>query len=193
MLDLGQQLEALSSATVLWLGLGNPDAGDDAAGLRLAEALQTKNIPGVAMANLRPEQWIAHADLPPGAHLIFLDAADFSAQPGAVAFFDAAQIQARFPQISTHRIALSTLARLLFDRGAAGVWLLGIQPASLRLGQSLSPAVQFTVELLERLILRRFGSRTPDDAPPSSRVPISYQVSTAHHFETPPATGSPPP
>jgi hydrogenase 3 maturation protease len=169
MLDLGEQLKVLSSAPVLWLGLGNTDAGDDAAGVRLAESLQSRNIPAVETPGLHPERWIAHAQIPQGGHVIFLDAADFDAQPGAVALFDVAQIHARFPQISTHRIALSTLARILLDRGAGGVWLLGIQPASLRLGQALSPAVQFTVELLERLIFRHFGER-PAENPPTHGV-----------------------
>jgi hydrogenase maturation protease len=168
MRDLGQQLQTLSGTPVLWLGLGNTDGGDDAAGLRLAQTLQAAHVPGVSVAGLRPEQWIAHAAFPRDTHLVFLDAAEFSAQPGAVAFLDATQIQARFPQISTHRLALSTLARLLFDRGAAGVWLLGIQPVSLRLGPALSPVVQFTVELLGRLIAHHFGPEKPQ---PNSNHP----------------------
>jgi hydrogenase maturation protease len=166
MRNLSQDLEALTGATVLWLGLGNPDGGDDAAGLRLADTLRTNHIPGVATAELQPEQWIARTHIPPGAHVVFLDAAEFGAQPGAVTWLDATQIQARFPQISTHRIALSTLARLLLGRNASGVWLLGIQPASLRPGNRLTPAVQSTVELLNRFILQHFGPE-PDAATPN--------------------------
>ena len=189
MRDLGQQLQTLSGTPVLWLGLGNTDGGDDAAGLRLADALQASQVPGVSLVGLRPEQWIARAEFPRDTHLIFLDAADFSAQPGAVAFLDATQIQARFPQISTHRLALSTLARLLFDRGAAGVWLLGIQPASLRLGPTLSPVVQFTVELLGRLIVQHFGPKTPGHAPVHFSWPVAAREATAPDPATIPATG----
>ena len=125
MRDLCQDLEALTGATVLWLGLGNPDGGDDAAGLRLADTLRTNHLPAVAKAELHPEQWIARTQIPTGAHIVFLDAAEFGATPGAVTWLDATQIQARFPQISTHRIALSTLARLLLARNASGVWVPG--------------------------------------------------------------------
>jgi hydrogenase 3 maturation protease len=164
--DLNQHLASLAGTPVLWLALGNPDGGDDAAGLRLAHALQTHLVPNVVTAGLHPDRWIAHADFPPRTQVVFLDAAEFGGQPGAVTWLDATQIQTRFPQISTHRIALSTIARLLLDRHASAVWLLGIQPASLRPGTQLTPAVQFTLELLERLILRHFG---PDATLPRTR------------------------
>jgi hypothetical protein len=84
---------------------------------------------------------------------------------------------------------LSTLARLLFDRGAAGVWLLGIQPASLRLGSTLSPVVQFTVGLLGRLIVRHFGPKTPGHAPVHASWPVADDEATAAAPATIPATG----
>lgn len=191
MLDLGQRLDSLTGATVLWLGLGNPDGGDDAVGLRLAERLEAMQVPGVAFAGLHPEQWISRIEIPRGAHLVFLDAADFGAPPGAVAFLSADEMQTRFPQISTHRIALSTLARLVLTRGAAQAWLLGIQPASLRPGQELSPVVEFTASLLTRLLVQRFGTgqatstlfrgSTPDRTEPAPKP-------GAAHFTRSPAT-----
>jgi hydrogenase maturation protease len=178
MLDLDQHLEALAHATVLWLGLGNPSGGDDAAGLLLAANLQAQNIPGVALVGLHPEQWLSRTEMPRGAHLIFLDAADLGVAPGSVAFLNANEMRARFPQISTHRIALGTLAHLAVHRGAAQAWLLGIQPASLRPGQALSPVVHFTLGLLERLILRRFG-------------PNSFEETSARFSWLTPAQGEP--
>ena len=179
--NLGQRLDSLTGATVLWLGLGNPDGGDDAAGLRLAEGLESMHVPGVAFAGLHPEQWISRIEMPRGAHLVFLDAADFGAQPGAVAFLSADEMQARFPQISTHRIALSTLARLVLTRGAAQAWLLGIQPASLRAGQNLSPVVEFTTNLLLRLLVRRFR--------PGQESSTCFRCPTPDRTESAPGSG----
>lgn len=182
--DLKQQLLALNSSPLLWLGLGNADGGDDAAGLRLAESLHHLHLPNVSTAALHPEHWIAHAHIPHSAHVIFLDAADFGAPPGSAALFDAAQIQSRYPQISTHRIALSTLARLMVDRGAAGVWLLAIQPVSLQSG-GLSPVVQLTIDLLARIIVHHLGppalasshDNMPDHRP--GPFPVPCLTSTA--------------
>jgi hydrogenase maturation protease len=139
--------------------LGNSSGGDDGVGLRLAELLLKSNMRNVAVLGLQPDLSLSHANVARAAHVVFLDATDFGAQPGAVTFLDAARIESRFPQLSTHRIALSTIARLLLNRGIAGVWLMGIQPGSLCPRRGLTPAVQTTVELLAHLIVRCFTRR----------------------------------
>lgn len=151
--DLRQHLETLTGTTVHWVGLGNPVGGDDAAGVRLAESLISANVPHVVVAGLQPELAVAEARIARPEHVVFLDATEFGANPGAVTFLDAARIQSRFPQISTHRLSLSTLSRMLLAEGVVGVWLLGIQPASLRSAHALTPTVQLTVNVLSRLIL----------------------------------------
>jgi len=106
----------------------------------------------VLAAGTNPERhvtWISQAGFD---QVLFLDALDFGAEPGTVALLDSAEMRARYPQISTHRIALGTLAELIEAGNRTRVWLLGVQPASLRRGAGLSSKASKTVELLSELL-----------------------------------------
>jgi Ni,Fe-hydrogenase maturation factor len=57
-------------------------------------------------------------------------------------------MSSRFPQVSTHKLSLGLLARMVEANGKTKAWLLGVQPASLRPGQALSEPVRRTLEQL---------------------------------------------
>lgn len=152
MTDLSAQLESCFRSRVCLLGLGNTDCGDDALGVRLAEQLAAAGVADVIVAGSSPERVVGRVAAAGYDHVIFLDAVEFGGAPGSVVWLGADEIAARFPQISTHRISLGLLARWIEERGATRAWLLGVQPASLRPGTSITPAVQTTVDLLVELI-----------------------------------------
>lgn len=131
MRDLREQLGAALRGRVAVVAVGNPAHGDDGAGLLLAEKLREAGCPSVHVAGTSPERvlrWLARE----GSNtVLFLDAVDFHGQPGSVIFLNSAAIKTRFPQISTHKLSLGLLARLIEQEGKTGVWLLGIQPESL--------------------------------------------------------------
>ncbi len=85
-------------------------------------------------------------------HVIFLDAADFGAEPGAVTLLDRTEMRARFPQCSTHRLSLGLAADMIEGRGPTRAWLLAVQPKSLRSGEPLSIEVRRAVEALSEWI-----------------------------------------
>jgi hypothetical protein len=72
-------------------------------------------------------------------------------------FLDRHEMAARFPSVSTHKLALGLLAQLVEEPGRTRAWLLGVQPASLRPSPRLSPAVEATVGLLEELLWAVLG------------------------------------
>jgi hypothetical protein len=65
---------------------------------------------------------------------------------------NAGEIAARFPQVSTHHISLSLLAKWVEADGRASVWLLGTQAESLQRAGSLTPTVETTLETLNELL-----------------------------------------
>ena len=149
---LDDELRGTLCGRVCLVGLGNPDLSDDGFGLRLAAALRAIGYPHVVEAGTTPERWVgrladAHYDT-----VLFLDAVELGAEPGAVALFPAEALSARFPQISTHKLSLSLLASLMEASGHTRVWLLGAQPASLRPGGDLTPPLQRTLEALTELL-----------------------------------------
>ena len=153
MQDLRQQLGELLQGRVCLMGLGNVDCGDDGFGVRLAEDLLEAGVPDVVVAATTPEDYIGRFADGGFDRLIFLDAVEFGASPGTVVLLNAREICARYPQISTHKISLGVLAKWVRATSRTKVWLLGVQPESIKLGQMLTPTVRATIDLIRSLLL----------------------------------------
>lgn len=153
--DLLDKLERCLRGRICLMGVGNVDYGDDGFGVRLAEELLAAGVPDVVVAGTTPERWLGR--MAGCQHLVFLDAVEFGGAPGSVVFMNARQIVARFPQISTHKISLGTLAQCLEASRTAKAWLLGVQPESVRAAPQLTPTVQATLAAVSA-VLRRLKS-----------------------------------
>ncbi len=173
MQNLRTQLAAMSRDRVCVMGLGNEEYGDDGLGVALARefgrerpassesgleavpAVATEfasaGAPVVIIAGTAPERWLSRLSDGEFDHVIFLDAVEFGGEPGSAILIEGEEIAARFPQVSTHKLSLGLLARLVESRGARA-WLLGVQPGSLRASPTLSSSVRATLEILKRLL-----------------------------------------
>ena len=150
--DLKEELrDAMAGRTAL-VGIGNTDLGDDALGVRLAEQLQRAGISTAVVAGTVPENIAGVLARGGYDNVVFLDAVDFGAAAGSVVLMDATEIQSRFPQVSTHKISLGMTARVIQSESQARVWLLGVQPESLRTGSEMSEPVKQTLKLLAGLM-----------------------------------------
>lgn len=147
-----EELRRGLNGRVCLVGVGNDDLGDDGFGLRLAEALSGAADAEVVLAGTTPERWVERLAGSGFDNVVFLDAVDVAGPPGAAVFMDASEIEASFPQISTHKFSLGTLARLIRMQGSTRVWLLGVQPASLDHGAGLTPVMAASLEALRGLI-----------------------------------------
>jgi len=85
--------------------------------------------------------------------LVFLDAVRMGASPGDAVFLKGAEIGTRYPQVSTHKLSLGTIARLIETRAPTRVFLLGVQPQAVDYGAQLSAPVQATLEVLRDLLV----------------------------------------
>ena len=157
MKDFRQHLEELLQGRVCLMGLGNVDCGDDGFGVRLAESLLEGGMPDVVLAGTTPENYVGRTADGGFDRLIFLDAVEFGASPGSVVLLNAREICARYPQISTHKISLGVLAKWVRASSRTKVWLLGVQPQTIRPGKTLTPAVSATLDLLRTLLLERLS------------------------------------
>jgi hydrogenase maturation protease len=154
--DLLAQLGQLLQGRVCLLGLGNLDYGDDGLGVRLTEAVTERltrlgeaALAGdVVTAGAMPERFIGRVMKADYDQVLVLDAVEFGGEPGSVLLLGEDELHGRFPQISTHKISVALLARLIAENNTTSVQLLGVQPGSLKPGQGLSPTVQRTVSLL---------------------------------------------
>ena len=153
MADLRDVLRASLTGRVCVVGIGNPDCGDDGLGVRLAESLRAMGHPDVILAERSPERWVGLLTRGGFQTVLFLDAVGMGASPGAAVFLSRGEIAARYPQVSTHKLSLSTLARLIEADGPARVFLLGVQPRSVGLASGLSAPVQLTLNVLRDLLV----------------------------------------
>jgi len=164
MLDLRTQFERCLQGSVCFLGLGNVDYGDDGFGVRLAEdlAVRLRDVPGieVVVAGASPERFTSNLQQR-FKQVIFLDAVEFGGTPGSIVLLTSAEMAARFPQISTHKISLGLLAKCIESNSETKVWLLGVEPDALRPGQPLTPRVKSTLEILRDLLVQFCARQTP--------------------------------
>jgi hydrogenase maturation protease len=131
---------------VLVLGIGNPGFGDDGAGIlalkMLAQhalppfvRLEEAGLPGLGLPNWL-EGW---------STVILVDAVDMDATPGSWKRFQLPDVQLWLEggALSLHQPDLASglaLAQAL-DLLPQNLWLYGIQPAEMCIGESLSPSV----------------------------------------------------
>jgi hydrogenase maturation protease len=106
----------------------------------------------------RPEDFTADMAAAEPDTVVFVDAVDMSAEPGAVGIFGVGDTAAAFPE--THRTSLRVVMQYVGQRTGAAVWLLGVQPGTL-CGPHLSPEVARTVDLLTE----GFGGARPETGP----------------------------
>jgi hydrogenase 3 maturation protease len=168
--SLRDQLESCFAGQVCLMGIGNVDYGDDGFGVRLAQALLAKGVPGVVVADTSPERFLGQVAAQGFDHLLFLDAVEFGGDPGSAVFMDAEQLIPRFPQISTHKISLGVLAKWAEANGKTKAWLLGVEPESTKPAQQLTPAVQTTLEALAELLCNVRPERQPRQSRPIQSV-----------------------
>ncbi len=141
-------LEASLVGRVCVVGVGNSQRADDGVGVFVAEMLQAAGLEDVIVGGTTPERWMTALTAGEYDTVLFVDAVSLPAEPGSTVLMDAAEIRSRFPQVSTHRISLGTLAGLISSESGARVLLLGVRPASLSEDQGLSPAVEGTARSL---------------------------------------------
>lgn len=149
---LRDELQQRLKGRVCLVGVGNPERGDDGFGVRLAEAMRDLGHRDVIVAAREPERWTGHLVRGGFQTVLFLDAVQINAAPGAAVFLESAQIAARYPQVSTHRLSLGMLARLIESESPARVCLLGVQPGSLDGSGDLSAPVRTTLEILRDVL-----------------------------------------
>jgi hydrogenase 3 maturation protease len=138
-------VEAEKRPLVATVGIGNCFRSDDAAGMLVARALSQRECAmdkdhllimeaGHAPENRTGELRSFAPDL-----VLLIDAADMGKEPGTVAWISEDEIDGL--SASTHSLPLSMLAKYLTLELGCKVMLLGIQPASNEVGETVSPEV----------------------------------------------------
>ena len=130
----------------LLLGIGNPRHGDDGLGPLFARAFRHPDWRCVNAATA-PENYASLVRRLHPDRLVLLDAADMGLPPGTLRRLAPADVHGR--DFGTHAPSIGQLADYLSDC-AGEIAILGIQPATTRPGDRLSPPVRATLKRLGR-------------------------------------------
>ncbi|HUL21365.1 MAG TPA: hydrogenase maturation protease [Thermodesulfobacteriota bacterium] len=150
--DISSALAQVLIGKTAFLGIGNAELGDDGFGVRMGEALREAGLANVLIAGTTPESHVTALGNGRYETVVFLDAVLSDAEPGSVMLMDAAEIKNAFPQVSTHKYSLGTLATIVCSGNGTKVWLLGVRPASTEMGTGLSGTVKETLTMLTEVI-----------------------------------------
>lgn len=147
------------------VGLGSWNWGDDAAGLLVARQLTEQGYPHVLACESASTRWMQFVSSSRFEQVVLIDAVEAGQAPGSVICLEDAEVQTRYPQVSTHKFSLGLMARWIRLHGVARVLLLGIQPSCLREASPVSPLVQTTAAGLAGLLARLLWSRSRAASP----------------------------
>jgi hydrogenase 3 maturation protease len=133
---------------VVIVGVGNPIRGDDAVGPRIIELLESKPINNVLLLNTEsvPEAFTGKVEQFNPTHVLLVDAANFRGMPGETKLITGEQIGGQ--AISTHSLPLNIFISYIEKSLGISVILLGIQPMSINLGESMSEPVKKVAKIV---------------------------------------------
>ncbi|MHC4535741.1 MAG: hydrogenase 3 maturation endopeptidase HyCI [Planctomycetota bacterium] len=156
--SLPEQLNILRDSATVIVGIGNILKGDDGAGPLVCEQLKRENICAeVIDAGTVPENYIHSIIKKVPQNLLVIDAIDFGAAPGTIRIFEPEQLSSHV--ISTHSLSPRLFVDMVCQNISIDVYFVGIQPAHLQLGQSISQQVSHAIEQLSQTLAEMFPPR----------------------------------
>jgi hydrogenase maturation protease len=151
--DFESTLAEICIGATAFVSVGNKSRADDGAGAAVCALLREAGIPHVYDGDTTPERLVPVVRDGGFKSVVFFDAVDAGLEAGAVVLMDAQKIRTVYPQVSTHKLSLSSIASLITDDNDCSVWLVGIQPETICLGVAhLSDAVENTTTWLAQRI-----------------------------------------
>lgn len=152
---LVEQLSKLRNSRTLIVGIGNTLKADDGIGPLLCEQLSKGRISAETIdAGTVPENYIQRIIRMAPENLLLVDAIDFGAQPGAINIFGADELGSA--SISTHSVSPLLFLDMIRQSINVEIYVIGVQPASVTLGEGLGVEANSALESLTKLFLELF-------------------------------------
>jgi hydrogenase 3 maturation protease len=138
-----EELKRLLSKKFLFIGVGNPERGDDGIGTIVVSKLETEHKLDCGPV---PENYTGKIRRINPEVIIMVDAVDFGGNPGDVALTEAENAEGA--TLSTHSMPMSIFCKMVPE---SKVYILGIQPKSF---ESMSDENKASGEALSKEINR---------------------------------------
>jgi hydrogenase 3 maturation protease len=155
----GNPFTAILRGKAMLVGIGNELRGDDAVGLMVARLVRGAAGAEVLEAGDAPENHLGRVIRAGPDTVLLIDAADLGRPPGEFEILDPADMDGTC--LTTHAMPLAELSGAISAMTGAAVRLLGIQPASVRIGSPLSEELRRAARLLADLIIEAMPRGAP--------------------------------
>lgn len=153
--QLFEQLRKFCGSKTVIVGIGNILKGDDGAGPLVCEQLKGGKVcADLINAGTVPENYIQPIIKKAPHNLLVIDAIDFGASPGTIRIFKPEQLNSH--AISTHTLSPRLFVDVVCQNIKLDVYFIGIQPAQIQLGQSISHQVSKAIQRLCRALMDIF-------------------------------------
>ncbi len=155
--QLFEELNKLRDSATVIVGVGNTLKGDDAAGPIVCQQLGGKVCAELIDAGTVPENYIQTIIKKTPQNLLIIDAVDFGASPGTINIFKPEQLNSF--AFSTHTLSPHLFVDMIRSELKVDVYLVGIQPAQIGLGESISAQVSRAIQWLTHALTEIFALR----------------------------------
>jgi len=156
--QLIEHLKKLSDSPTLILTIGNILKGDDGAGPLICKQLSKAKISAELIdAGTVPENYIHKIIKMAPKNMLVIDAIDFGEKPGTIKIFKPEQLNSLV--ISTHTLSPRLFVDMIRQNIKLDVHFIGIQPAQIELGQSISEQVDRAIRLLCDILIGVFAHK----------------------------------
>jgi hydrogenase 3 maturation protease len=153
--ELGKWLA--DAERVVVAGIGNSIRRDDFVGVKIVQDLQGK-VPervGLLECETVPESFMHEiVDLKP-SHVLLIDAAILGLKPSEARLIFPEQVT-NFPAVTSHVLPMRIFCEYVANMTKAKIALLLIEPADVKFGEGLTPAVQDAAEKITKMLLKLF-------------------------------------
>lgn len=139
----------LKGKTVI-VGIGNTLRGDDGFGPALIERIQDKTGFVCLDAGSAPENYVGRIVKEEPDTILLVDVADLNVKPGQYRILQSADIiQCGF---TTHDMSSRMVMEFLQNQTQASIYMLGVQPQQVSLGEAMSECVSGALHEIARLL-----------------------------------------
>ncbi len=145
--QLFEQLNKLRGSKTVIIGIGNILKGDDGLGPLVCQQLRHAKVCAELIdAGTVPENYIQPVIKKAPQNLLIIDAIDFGASPGTISILKPEQLNSSV--FSTHALSPRLFIDVIHRQADVDVYIIGIQPAQIQLGQPVSAPVSKAIQLL---------------------------------------------
>jgi len=148
--ELKDRLNSILKGKVVFMGIGNILMGDDGIGPELLSRFAEKGMYTVNAGTV-PENYVRSVVKLAPDTVIIVDAVHLDKDPGTVELLDRNDIKAG-TGFTTHSLSPVLVMERLEEETGAPVFLLAIQPGSIKFGAPLSPALSDLLDVLTDLL-----------------------------------------